>query len=467
MPEFLIIGGVSAGTSAAARARRLSPDLKITILEKSADISYRACGIPAAMAEPDPDLESLIVRPAAAFAQDQVLIRFEHEAVGIDPDRGRVHCVAGGRDVVLSYDHLLLTMGALPVRPEVPGVDLPGVEVLRSLGDARVLRTYCREGVLSRVTVVGAGYVGVAMAEALARRGLDVTLIEERDAILPGVESVIAHKVVKAVRKQGVRVLLGAALAGIERESQSARHLVVETEEGTKFSTDLVLLATGVRPNVDFAKEAGVELGETGAIAVDALQRTNIDGILAAGDCAEAYHRIVERAAWVPLCTTAIKQGRVAGSVVAGEADYFHGVVGTMAAEVCGTQVARTGLTMSEAKSAGFDPVMAVTSAPSRAPGRPEGRSLNMAIIADRKEGRLIGAHCCGQDGAVLRINTFAAALHAELAAEDVATIDLAYTPSAAPVWDPILVGASLAARKIVEPPRAPRARLPRVAGSR
>ena len=466
MSSFLIVGGVSAGTSAAARARRLSPDLRIGIVEKSGDISYRACGIPDAMTEPEPALESLIVRSASAFANDKVLVRCGHEVVGVDSRERKVHCVAAGRDVVLDYDHLLLSMGAVPARPDVPGIDLPGVEVLRSLEDARTLRRYCLDEHVSRVTVVGAGYVGVAMAEALERRGLEVTLVEADETVLPGVESVISHKVVKAMRKQGLRVLLGSALTAVEKESRSARHLVVQTSEGTTFSTDLVLLATGVRPNVAIAREAGVELGESGAIAVDPLQRTNVDGIYAAGDCAEAYHRVLDRPVWLPLCTTAIKQGRVAGSVVGGASGYFHGVVGTMATEVYGLQVARTGLTMAEAKAAGLDPVMAVTSAPSRAPGRPESRSLDMAIIASRKNGRLLGAHCCGQDGAVLRINTYATALHAELMAEDVATIDVAYTPSAAPVWDPILVGASLAARKIVEAPRAPRARARRTAGS-
>ncbi len=459
MSHFVIVGGVSAGTSAAARARRLAPDAKITILEKSKDVSYRACGIPEALAAPDPVLDDLVVRPAAAFAKEQILVRFGHEVIGIDAGARRLRCVADGREVDFDYDHLLLSTGARPNIPDVPGVDLPGVCVLRSLENARHLESLCRSGQVSRVTVVGAGYVGLSMAESLSRRGFEVVLLEERDTVLPGLERVIAQRVLKVVRKAEVRVLLGAALAAIEKEVNHARHLVVTTTEGATFSTDLVVLTTGIRPNVEIAREAGVEIGDSGAIRVDPLQRTNVDGILAAGDCAEAFHRVLKHPVWLPLCPTAIKQGRVAGSVVAGHSDYFRGIVGTTATEVFGTQVARTGLTVEQARQAGLDPVLAVTSAPSRAPGCRDGRSVNLAIVANRQDGRLLGAHCCGQDGAVLRANTYATALHADLLAEEVAALDLAYTPTVAPVWDPVLVGASLAARKIVEPPRAPRSR--------
>jgi NADPH-dependent 2,4-dienoyl-CoA reductase/sulfur reductase-like enzyme len=459
MSHFVIVGGVSAGTSAAARARRLAPKARITILEKSKDVSYRACGIPEALAAPDSALDDLIVRPAAAFAKEQILVRFGHEVIGIDAAEKRVRCVADGREIDFDYDHLLLSTGARPNIPEVPGIDLPGVCVLRSLEDARHLQTLCRKGQVSRVTVVGGGYVGLAMAEALSRRGLEVSLLEAQDTILPGLERVIAQRILKVVRKAEIRVLLSAALAAVEQEVNNSRHLVVTTTEGGTYSTDLVVLATGVRPNTEIAHEAGVELGASGAIRVDPLQRTNVDGILAAGDCAEAFHRVLKHPVWLPLCPTAIKQGRVAGSVVADQSDYFRGIVGTTATEVFGTQVARTGLTMEQAREAGFDPVLAVTSAPSRAPGCRDGRSVNLAIVANRQDGRLLGAHCCGQDGAALRANTYATALHADLLAEEVAALDLAYTPTVAPVWDPVLVGASLAARKLVEPPRSSRSR--------
>lgn len=464
MSHFVIVGAVSAGASAAARARRLAPDARITILEKSNDVSYRACGIPAALADPDSTLDELIVRSASEFGKERILIRFGHEVVGLDTDAHLVHCEAGGREVEIEYDSLILTTGARPHLPDVPGLDLPGVCCLRSLSDARRLQAAFRDDPITRVTVVGGGYVGLAMTEALVRCGYEVTLLEGQEKLLPGLEPVIAQRVLKTVRKAGVRVLLNAALVGIDREFNHARHLVVETSEGTTYSSDLVLLTAGTQPNTEVAAAAGVQLGESNAIAVDALQRTNLDGIYAAGDCAEAFHRVLNRPVWWPVCPTAIKQGRVAGSVIAGQSEYFRGIVGTAAIEIFGTEVARTGLTVDEARAAGFDPVIAVTSAPSRAPGCKEGRSVSMAVIANRSDGRLLGAHCCGEDGAALRVNTYAAALHAEMQAEEVAALDLVYTPSVAPVWDPILVGSSLAARKAVEQPRS--AHPPRRRGS-
>ena len=451
--RIVVIGGVAAGMSAASQAKRRRPDAEVIVLERGPHVSYGACGMPYNIEDPARSLEDLVVITPEQFRSERGIdVRTMTEALSIDTQAKRVRARerGSGNEYELAYDALVIATGATAVKPPVPGLDLPGVFVLRELTDGIALKRYLAESRAKAAVIVGAGYIGLEMAEVLRSRGLSVVLLEREEQVLPGYDPAIAKVAHDELTRNGVEVHTGATVDAIER-SADGRALEVH---GTacRHPADLVLVAVGVRPNVALAKAAGIRVGETGAIAVDAELRTNAPDVFAAGDCAEAPHLITRRPAYVPLGTTANKQGKVAGANATGVRETFPGILGTAGFKLFGIEVARTGLSSLEARRMGLDAVAAVSKHRSRAHGHPGGKSITTVMVVERGTRRLLGAQMAGGDVVAKRVDVLATALHAGMTVDQVEDLDLSYAPPFAPVYDPILVAATVASKALAVP---------------
>jgi NADPH-dependent 2,4-dienoyl-CoA reductase/sulfur reductase-like enzyme len=447
---LVIVGGVAAGLAAAMEARRNSPDLPVTVFERTGDISYGACGLPYVVAGLIPTPEALVLHTPEYFRErHRIEVRTGCEAVELLPSKSvlRVREPSGVREV--GYDTLVLATGAAAVCPPLPGHELEGVFVLRHMRDGRRMLRFFEEARPRAAVVVGAGYIGLEMAEAFRARGRRTTLVEASDTLMNALDGRARDTVADEMRARGVEVLFGERVEGFEGGALG-RVARVLTSSGRAIEADVVSVGVGVRPEVALAVAAGVEVGESGAVVTDERQRTSAPGVYAAGDCCEVLHRVSGRRVWHPLGQPAVRQGWVAGANAAGgdspvEARYT-GVVGTTVAKVFGLEVARTGLSLGEALSAGFDAAEAEDEATSRAGYYPGGSKILTRLVADAR-GRLLGAQMVGREGVAHRIDVYAAALHAGLRLEDVERLDLAYAPPFAPTVDPI-IRAAHAARK-------------------
>jgi NADPH-dependent 2,4-dienoyl-CoA reductase/sulfur reductase-like enzyme len=420
--RLLVIGGVAAGLSAAARARRIDPSLEIVVLEKGAAISYGACGLPYYLEGRVRRAEQLIVYTPEYFRKERnISVRTGARVVSIShPRREVVLDGAGGERV--HYDRLVIATGARPRTTDFEGATLPHVFTLHTLEDAERLKAYLRDKQPKQAVVIGAGYIGLEAADALRRNGLAVTVVEHGPHVLGRGDAALTKAVRERLERFRVELQLNTRISDVGRY-------------------DLAILATGLRPNVEIAAEAGVEVGRTGAIRVDERMETNLPGVYAAGDCAEALHLVTGRPAYIPLGTTANKMGRVAGANAAGRRERFGGVVGTAILNIFGMGVAFSGLSVDQARREGFSPVSARVTAPSR-PGYFGGKPVTVELVADAGTRRLLGGSVWGEEGVEGRINVIATALHNRMRVEDLEQLDLAYAPPFATVWDPVLIAA-------------------------
>jgi NADPH-dependent 2,4-dienoyl-CoA reductase/sulfur reductase-like enzyme len=418
--RLLVIGGIAAGLSAAARARRVDPSLEIVVLEKGAAISYGACGLPYYLEGRVRRADQLIVYTPEYFRKERnIAVRTGARVVSISHARREV-TLDGGESV--HYDKLVIATGARPRTADFEGATLPHVFNLHTLDDAERLKAYLRDNRPKSALVVGAGYIGLEAADALRRNGLAVTVVEQAPHVLGRPDA----ELTTAVR---------------ERLQRFRVELQLNTRAAQVADRELAIVATGLRPNVELAAEAGVEVGRTGAIRVDEHMETNLPGVYAAGDCTEALHLVTGRPAYIPLGTTANKMGRVAGANAAGRRERFGGIVGTAIVNIFGLGVAFSGLSVDQARREGFAPVTARITAPSR-PGYFGGKPITVELVADAANGRLLGGSVWGEDGVEGRINVIATALHNRMRVEDLAQLDLAYAPPFATVWDPVLIAA-------------------------
>lgn len=449
-PRVIVIGGVAAGMSAASQAKRRVPAARVTVFERGPYISYGACGMPYNIEDPERDMEDLVVlSPTEARDKRGIDLQLRHEVTAIDPEAGRVAVrdLEAGTEGTEGYDALVIATGARAARLPLPGMDLPGVFVLRELTDGvavkRMLATAPRKAV-----VVGAGYIGMEMAHVLTARGLQTTIIEKLPQILPGWSAETVSAVEEELERHGVTWHTGVTIEGAEAGPDG--HVAAVLTDAGRFEADLVLVAVGVRPNVELASAAGLRIGETGAIWASQYQQTSHEAIFTAGDCCEAYHRLLRKNAWIPLGTTANKQGRVAGANAIGARERFAGIVGTAGFVVFDLEVARSGIGETQAAREGFEPVSVTIRQRSRAHGIPGGVPVKVSLVADAPTGILLGGEIVGRDGAALRSNVLAAALAAHMTVADLQGLDLVYAPPFAPVWDPILVAANQLAKKVL-----------------
>lgn len=442
MAHLLIIGGSDAGISAALRAREVDPSWEVTVIVADRYPNYSICGLPFWLGGEIDDWHDLAHRKAEDIEDQGIDLLLGHRAQAIDPTDQAVAVVdeAGGSRR-LPYDSLVIGTGAVPSRPPIEGLERAGVFFLRTMGDGFALRDYVVEKQPASAIVVGGGYIGLEMAEALIRRGIRVTLVEYLPSVLTTVDPSLGALVREELSSHGADVVTGVEVASIDRR---ADQLVVAGSQGFKHEAELVLVATGVRPNADLAVAAGVETGRWGAIQVDRTMMTSVPHIYAAGDCVETYHRLLERNAYFPLGSTAHKQGRVAGENAVGGQTTFGGTLGTQVVKVFDLVAARTGLRGDEAREAGFDPLTTAVDAWDHKVYYPGAHRLHFRVTGDRGTGRLLGAQIVGHRTAEVskRVDVFAAALFNDMMVEALNDVDLSYTPPLSTPWDAVQVAA-------------------------
>lgn len=442
--RLVVIGGDAAGMTAASQARRLDPTLEIIALEKGPYTSYSACGIPYHVSGDVEPLERLVVRTPQEFRDRQRIdVRILHEVTGIDLDTRRVEVRDHdhGRSLHLTFDHLLVATGARPLRPDIPGIDLPHVHGVQTLDDGATLLAFAEQSACQRIVVVGAGYIGLEMAEAFARWGAEVTILEGGPQVMRTLDPDMAALVQGAIERHEIEVRTNTLVTGIDAST-------VQTIDG-EVPADLVVLGLGVTPNSDLAADAGIVLGERGAIRVDRRQQSNVEGVWAAGDCAESFHLVTRSPIHVALGTVANRQARVAGVNLGGGYATFPGVVGTAITRICSTEIARTGLTEAEARRHGFGYVTARIESTTRAGYFPGAEPVHVKVLAERRSGRLLGGQIVGGPGSAKRIDTLATALTAGFTVEQVVDLDLSYAPPFSPVWDPVQTACRVAAGQV------------------
>ena len=443
MIRLLVIGGSDAGISAALRAREKDPSAEVSVLLADEYPNYSICGLPFYLSGETPDHRQLAHR--TAFEGIEILTN--HRAVAVHPAAKTVEVVRGPNDSMrtLRYDHLVMATGAVPSRPKgLPGLDLPGVYFLHTMADGFAVQNRLTERGARSVIMVGAGYIGVEMADALRHRGIEVTLVSHTDPVFPSVDPEFGKLIGEELSRHGVRIVGGCAVERIEADGPHS--LAGSGTGGFAGSADLVLVATGARPDTDLAAAAGIPLGQAGAIRVTQRMETGIPGIWAAGDCVETWHRILQRPAYLPLGTTAHKQGRVAGENAVGGERLFAGSVGTQTVKVFELAISRTGLREAEARAAGFDPVTVETQTWDHKVYYPNAQKLRIRVTGDRRTRRLLGAQILGhwQSGVSKRIDVFATALFHGMGVEDLNDLDLSYTPPFSNPWDPVQMGAQV-----------------------
>ena len=442
MARLVVIGGGAAGMSAASAARRTAPDLDVVVCEAGGFAAYGMCGIPYYLGGTVERAESLLAYPPEEFREKRGIdLRLRTRVTGIDPAARQVRVSRDGASALLGYDALVVASGADPIRPPVPGLGHDRVFTVRSLGEAIDLRRLLDTGTVRAAIVVGAGYVGLEAAEALVCAGADVEVVEALPQVLSTVDEPVADLVAAELTRH-LRLRLGSRLEAV-RDRHGGVTAVVN---GARADTDLVIVATGVRPATGLLIEAGARHLPDRSVVVDAGMRTSLPGIFAAGDCVALPHLVLGKPAWVPLGPAANKTGRVAGTVAAGGTAAFAGVVGTAVVKVFDLEVARTGLGLAEAEAAGLPARATDVTSRSRAKYYPGSSPLHVRLV-HAPGGRLLGAQMAGREGAAKRIDVVATALHAGFTISDLTALDLSYAPPFAPVYDPILLAAGHAAQ--------------------
>jgi len=443
MEKLVVIGGVAAGLSAASAAKRLKKEnINAVVFEKSGYISYGACSEPYFVSGLVAQPEDLIEITPEEFEQKRSIpIHRMHEVVEIDYKNGYVTVddLVNHRSFKESFDYLMIATGAIGKTLGISGEKLMGVHTLRTVEDAIAIQNSARDA--EDVVICGGGYIGLEMAEAFVTMGKHVTILKKTSQMLLNFDPEMSALVEEEVRSKGVTISTGVDILSFEGSGKVEK---VVTNKG-EVKAETVLIAKGAMPNVGLAKQIGVEIGVTGAIAVNKRQETNLDRVYSGGDCAEAYHIVRGKPAYIPLGTTANKAGRVAGENIGGMNTEFPGIVGTAVSKIFDLEVARTGLSLKEAAGDGFDAYETTIRHRSRSKHYPGGYPITVHLITERDTRRLLGAQMIGREGVAHRIDVMAAVLHAGMTAEDVYHLDLGYAPPFAPAWDPILIAANKA----------------------
>jgi len=445
--KFVVIGGDAAGMSAASRAKRIRPDLAVTVLEKTADVSYSACGMPYNIADPGRAIEDLVVRQADVFRKKQGIELLTGHCVEAIDRENRIISGVSDKDQAFrfAYDHLLIATGASPMLPEIPGADLPGVMVLKNLQDGRNIKAWMNHHPVKRAVIIGMGYIALEMVEALCARNIRVDMIKPRPLFLPWMETDLAAEVMAEIKQHGAALYPGHDIKRIERRNDRLQIICPDIT----LDADMVIVAIGVRPNSRLAGEAKLALSVADSISVDDTLRTSDERIFAAGDCADAIHVINGQKTWIPLALRANRSGWAVADNVCAQPTRLAGIAGTAVFKVFDLQVARTGFTVKEAENAGFNPVAVTIQSRSRAHAHPGSVPLWVHMVADQKSARLLGTQMVGREGVAHRINAPAVALHANMTVDQFQQTDLAYAPPFGPTWDPLLTAANQLLKKL------------------
>lgn len=436
--KLVIIGSVAAGTSVAAKARRNNEDAQITIYDRDYDISYSGCGIPYYVGGEVESRDDLTPRDAAFFKKRyNIDVMTRHNVTAIDKDAQlvTVENLETGESFTDSYDKLVLATGASSIVPPIPGVDSDNVFPIRNIQNAEATRNFVDATNPKHATIIGAGFIGLEMAEQLKLRGVDVTVIERIPQVMPPLDKDMACRVEEHLEKNGIELLLGETVTELVGEGHVER---VVTESGKTIDTDLVILSVGVRPNTELAKSIGVEIGETGAIAINERMETNVDNVYAAGDVAESFSLVTGKPIWRPLGSTANKMGRALGDLLTGGDLEHRGILGTGIFKVFGLAVAQTGLSEREARELGYDVEVLHNTKPDK-PAYMGGKDLTIKAIGDRATRQLLGVQIVGFEGVDKRIDVFVTAMTFKAKVDDLFHLDLAYAPPFSTTKDPVM----------------------------
>ena len=448
MKRLIVIGGVAAGPKVASKAKRCDPDLEVVIYQEEGEVSYSGCGLPYYIGGVIPERKKLLIRTAEQFGLDGIQVLKRHRVENIDLQKRQVSGVKldNGQTFGDTFDRLVLATGSEVIRPKIPGMDLGQVFFLHSIFDADVILPQVQSAAVKSVVVVGGGYIGLEMAEALSQLGKKVTIVELAPQIATLFDEDMAAVLRQYLEKKGLVILTSEGLRGLT--GQNGKVTRVQTQK-RELPADVVILSLGIRPRVELARKAGLKIGETGAIWVNERMETSAEGVYAAGDCAETTHRVTGKRVWIPLGSTANKQGRVAGINVCGGHETFPGVLGTGIFKAFDFHVAKTGLNMREAKREGLEPIQAIVRGYGRAHVLPGGKESVLKVIASRKTGRILGAQAVGEGPSDKFIDTVAMALQAKMTCSQLAEADLAYSPPFSPVLSPVIVAACVLMNKI------------------
>ncbi|WP_252540208.1 FAD-dependent oxidoreductase [Streptomyces sp. RO-S4] len=450
--RLVVIGGDAAGMSAASQARRMKgPDeLEIVAFERGHFTSYSACGIPYWVGGDVEDRDELIARTPEEHRARDIDVRLRTEVTEIDVDRGRVRArdLESGTEAWTSYDKLVIATGARPVRPELPGIDAPGVHGVQTLDDGQaLLDTLARTGG-RRAVVVGAGYIGVEMAEAMINRGYEVTVVNRGREPMATLDPDMGRLVHEAMAGMGITMVNEAEVTGLPT-GDDGRVRAVATADA-EYPADVVVLGIGVRPGTALARAAGLPLGDHGGLLTDrSLRVRGQENVWAGGDCVEVLDLVSGQQRHIPLGTHANKHGQIIGANVGGGYATFPGVVGTAVSKVCDLEIARTGLREKDAHRVGLRFETVTIESTSRAGYYPNASPMTVKMLAELRTGRLLGVQIVGREGAGKRVDIAAVALTAGMTVDQVAALDLGYAPPFSPVWDPIQVAARKAATRL------------------
>ncbi|KAB2975369.1 SidA/IucD/PvdA family monooxygenase [Streptomyces sp. SS1-1] len=450
--RLVVIGGDAAGMSAASQARRLrdAGELEIVAFERGHFTSYSACGIPYWVGGDVGRREQLIARTAEEHRARDIDLRLRTEVTEIDVAGRRVRArdVDSGEESWTSYDKLVIATGARPIRPDMPGADAPGVHGVQTLDDGQALIDTLSRTRGRRAVVVGAGYIGVEMAEALINRGYEVTVVNRGSEPMATLDPDMGRLVREAMEGLGITMVSDAEVTKILTGDDG--HVRAVATEDAEYPADVVVLGIGVRPETTLARAAGLPLGEHGGLLTDRSLRVRGQAdVYAGGDCVEVLDLVSGQERHVPLGTHANKHGQVVGTNVGGGYATFPGVVGTAVSKVCDLEIARTGLREKDARRAGLRYVTATIESTSRAGYYPGASPMTVKMLAELRTGRLLGVQIVGREGAAKRVDVAAVALTAGMTVEQMTSLDLGYAPPFSPVWDPVLVAARKASKAV------------------
>lgn len=446
--KVIVVGGTAAGLSAASKAKRTRPEIAFQVYERSGFTSYGACGLPYLIEGRVKRPEDLVtLTPEALTDKRGIPTLIHHEVKRLDAKAKKVvvENLDTGERFEESYDKLVLATGSTALLPPVPGIGVHGVYVLKIVEDAIAIKE--RAGQSKKAVILGGGLIGLETADALKSRGMDVEVVERLPRLLPFFEEEYANQVEKTLREKGVGLNVGLSID--EVISEDGRFTACRLSDGRVLEADFLLVCAGVKPNTELARQAGLELGARGAIRVDEHMRTSDPDIYACGDCATVYNALTGKETYLPLGTTANKQGRVAGANLAGQDAVFKGVIGSQVVKVFDLFLASCGMNLAEAKEEGYDADSVRIQKVSIASYYPGGGVSTITLVFDRKDGRLLGAQGSGDASIAGRMNVFVAAVTMGMTVDQLNRLDLVYTPPVAPVYDPILIAAAQAVKKV------------------
>lgn len=445
--KIVIVGGVAGGASAAAKARRVNESAEITMFERGPYVSFANCGLPYYVGDTIVDRDELLLQtPERFWKRFRVGVKVRHEVVSIHRSQKaiRVKNLGSGELFDAPYDKLILAPGAGAIVPDIPGIHERNIFTVKTVPDSDAIKQFLASHPSKNAIVVGGGFIGLETAEALMNRGLNVTIVELAPQILLPFDQDMASLMAAHLQEKGGRIILDDGVKAFHEKDGLVQE--VELSSGMRLSCDLAILSIGVRPELKLAKDAGLEIGESGGMMVNEYQQTSDPNIYAAGDAVEIVHLVTGKPTRIPLAGPANKQGRVAGANAAGGNLTFPGAIGTAIVESLGMTAAKTGLSEREAQANGYDYFVSVTHPFDHADYYPGAEALHMKLIVEKITGRLLGAQIIGEQGVDKRIDVLATAISAKMNVEDLESLDLAYAPQFNSAKGPVIMAGFVAA---------------------